>query len=295
MSIFVPDFRSTRREDIAQRGQEDFLYRLVAAGMLTADAAHAAQTIAKAENLNLREVMQSRFGVSPLSLVLAESGDLAARIIDPARHPPDPALVMRVGPARCLSYGLLPWRRVGEFTLVLCHNYDHFQSHQSALEDLLGPVRMALSTSDQMTNVLARTFKADLVHRAENRLADAESSRGRHAGRAMWLTTVIALGLLALTLIAPIVVLTALSALAVSLLVLTGAVKTAAALSGFLVPAAVGVTESPLTLPIITLLIPLYREKAIAEHLLTRLEALDYPPGQSRLASCFCQAIENTA
>jgi len=99
----------------------------------------------------------------------------------------------------------------------------------------------------------------------------------------MGLSTLLACALVVAAAIAPVTLLSVLSIVAVVLLVLTCTIKTAAALvaTG---PDAVPVIAEGTVLPVITLLIPLYRERAIADHLLTRLEALDYP--RERLDVC---------
>ncbi|MBU2357768.1 MAG: glycosyltransferase [Alphaproteobacteria bacterium] len=205
-------------------------------------------------------------------------------MIDPMIDAPDRALVQAFGAAQAMAGGVLPWRRMGDCTLILSPDYARFLRQQPALTAALGPVRMGVSMPDQITGALARDFGADLVRRAETRLPAADSCRSWRAGRAMGWVVVAALALVAATVAAPVAVITAFSALAVVLLVLTGGIKVAAALSGLRTDAAPSLASPDGPLPIITLLVPLYRERAIADHLLTRLEALDYP--RERLDVC---------
>ncbi len=260
------------------------LQRLVQDGYVTAAQAQAAQEIASRENLTVLGVLQTRFSLSQRSLALVQNATLSARMIDPMVDAPDRALVQTFGAAQAMAGGVLPWRRMGDCTLVLSPDYDRFLRQQPALTAALGPVRMGVSMPDQITGALARDFGADLVRRAETRLPAADSCRGWRAGRAMGWVVVAALALVAATVAAPVAVITAFSALAVVLLVLTGGIKVAAALSGLRTDAAPSLASPDGPLPIITLLVPLYRERAIADHLLTRLEALDYP--RERLDVC---------
>lgn len=249
---------------------------------ICAKTARQARDIALHEQLPVLDVLRTRFSVSPRVMLMAEGELLGTRVIDPALQPPHTALVRRYGPARAMTHMVLPWRATGNCTLILAPCYDVFLQHRQGLQDVFGPVRMALCTRDQISAALVHSFAADLTHRAETRLPDAQSSRSWQSGRAMQATCLGAVLLGGLTLLAPVAVITALSALAVILLVLSGAVKAAAALCGVGPPQPPPRGSGPL--PVITLLIPLYRERAIAEHLLTRLEALNYP--RERLDVC---------
>ncbi|SEN42326.1 Glycosyltransferase, catalytic subunit of cellulose synthase and poly-beta-1,6-N-acetylglucosamine synthase [Loktanella fryxellensis] len=263
---------------------------LVAGRHLSRGSAEIASVIATAEGLDLGRVLQTRFGLSQRSLLVAEGEALAARIVDPLALPPDAALVCRFGAAAAMACGVLPWRRAGDVTLVLCDTFATFTLHRPALERALGPVRMMLSTRDQITGALSRDHAADLVIRAETRLPAGQSSRNWRAGRAMAAMAAGTAALLGAAIASPATLLAVLSALAVVLLAVNGAVKVAAALAGLRAPIPVPIPAhlhgpSPGDgsfvdagpLPVITLLIPLYRERAIAEHLLARLKALDYP------------------
>jgi hypothetical protein len=128
-------------------------------------------------------------------------------------------------------------------------------------------------------------FAPDLVHRDENRLPADQSSRGWKAGKAIQQACLGAVLLGVAILFAPVAVITVLSAIAVAQLVLKGLVKGAAALcvGGQTDPSPL---YSNLPLPIITLMIPRYSERAIAEHPLTRLEALITRASGGMSASC---------
>ena len=281
MTVFDSQFDTPPPPDLID--PDPVVRRLVQSGQVSAQVALLARAIADAEALPVADVLRTRFSVSPRNLLLAARDDLASCLVDPTVERPDPALVARYGVARAMTTGVLPWRRVGTCTLVLAPSYDVFQRHRAALEDAIGPVRLALSTIDQITAVLARDFGKNLVVRAETRLPAGHSSRGWRAGRTMAATCAASLALLTATLIAPVAVLTTLCAVAVALLALSSLIKGAAALAGRRPPPPP--PETPETaLPVITLLIPLYRERAIADHLLTRLEALDYP--RERLDVC---------
>ena len=262
---------------------EHLLRRLLASGQISVDVARQAQAIAQAERLPVSDILRTRFSISQRVLVMAESEGLASRLVDPCLHPPDGGLVAQYGAAQAMAQTVLPWRRAGDCTLVLAPCFDTFARARPGLEAALGPVRMALSTTDQITAVLARTFGRALVHRAETRLPEEHSSRNWRSGRVMAGAFAMGVSLLAAAIAAPLTLIGVLSIVAVVLLVLTTAIKAAAAIVGR-GAASVSVPDGDNTLPVITLLIPLYREREIADHLLARLEALDYP--RERLDVC---------
>ena len=256
---------------------------LVRRGDLDPGTARAAQDLAEAEGLELADILSTRFSVSQRSLLLATHSGPVAQIVDLVLQPPDPVLVRKLGAARCLTWTVLPWRRIGECVVILAPRAEVYQRHLPQLEAIFGTVRLALCTSDEITGTVSRQFQPDLVAYAETRLPLHRSSRNWNARKALVGTLAATCAMIGLTILSPTAVLTVLTIVAVALLLLIGAVKTAAACFGHApVPPADRLPQGEL--PLITLLIPLYREKAIAEHLLTRLEALDYP--RERLDVC---------
>lgn len=286
MTLFAPDFDLVDLPDqpLLPLHCGDLIRRLIMDGQISATVAQHAIDVADREHLPIVDVLRTRFSVSPRVLTMAECVDLSSRFIDPGQHPPDAGLVVRYGAARAMAHAVLPWRRVGDCTLVLAPCFDTFARHREGLTAALGPVRMAISTTDQITAFVTRTFGRDLVNRAETRLPADQSSRSWRSGRTMVASLTVALSVCATAIAAPVTLLAALSVVAVILLVVTTAIKAAAAIVGRrpAPPPAAPTTDA--SLPIITLLIPLYRERAIAEHLLTRLESLNYP--RERLDVC---------
>ena len=285
MTLFAPDFDGDGLPPTPALGHDaqHLLRRLLASGHISVEVARQAQAIAGAEHLPVSDILRTRFSISQRVLVMAESLDLSSRLVDPCLHPPDAGLVVQYGAAQAMAQTVLPWRRAGDCTLVLAPCFDTFARARPGLEAALGPVRMALSTTDQITAVLARTFGRALVQRAETRLPAEHSSRSWQSGRVMAGTLGLGLTLLTAGIMAPLTLISVLSIVAVVLLVVTTAIKAAAAMVGR-GPVPVPVPDGDSTLPVITLLIPLYREREIADHLLTRLEALNYP--RERLDVC---------
>lgn len=218
----------------------------------------------------------------------------AARLarIDPLREPPDMRLIDRLGPATCLRYGLLPWRRVGGVTMVLATHPGTFRHHRAMLQDLFGPVRSAYCADDMLRRTIMMTCGPALAQAAETSVPAADSCRSGDYRRSAVILAAIAAILVTLSIAFPVAMFAFLCGWAALTLVLLSLLKAAAAILALRDiapdddPAAPMQTGStgPVQLPVVSLLVPLYREREIAAHLLTRLAALDYP--RDRLDLC---------
>ncbi len=253
--------------------------QLAADGALAPDAIFTAQQSATRMGLQVEDILYAHHGLSRRALAEAQTDRTGSQLIDPIRDPPDPRLVAQLGPAEVLRHGVLPWRRMGGCVVVLSSDPDRFARRKSALTAVFGPVRMAFTTEDHISRCISTQFASHLVRRAENRVPRDESCRRWAAPAAIRLALLVVTILLTAAILAPITTFTIMTGLTVLIMTLSTGVKTAAAIVG---RAALpdGPAPEPASLarlPVITLLIPLYREKAIADHLLARLEAIDYP------------------
>lgn len=190
---------------------------------------------------------------------------------------PDPRLIDRYGAADCLRAGLLPLRVVGGATLVAVAHPERFSHHRAGLEACFGPVAMAVASAPAMERALMQARGASLARKAEARVPEAESCRdllGERVGLA-------ALGLGALVVLtcvlAPALVAWAVLIWSTLTLFLCSALKLAAGLAAGLRPRGMGASPVPSDLPAVSILVALYREDAVAERLVRRLDRLDYP------------------
>ncbi len=204
---------------------------------------------------------------------------LAGARIDPRLSPPDISLVLRLGASDCLRLGVLPWRQIGGATVVLSSRPDQIRRHQSRLEQLFGPVRMAHCTESGLQAAVLLTSGPALAAQAEARVDPSDSCRTWNARRTLIFVTAWLTGLSVLTLLAPYLMLGLLVAWSVTTLFFGTALKAAAGWLALSRPST-GVTgPSPVLarLPVVSVFVPLYREREIARHLLTRLSVIDYP------------------
>lgn len=212
--------------------------------------------------------------------------------INPTRRPSDQRLIALLGASYCLRHDVLPWRRCGSVTVVLAETEATFLRHVKALSDRLGPVCWALSDRSQMRDALVDTAGPELVHLAETRCPSAFSCRD-------WKIVTLRCWALALLSGAGTAILIAPSlffGLALSWLCLTLFASSALKLGA--IWATLSDRPAPLTgsdpamisLPVVSLLVPLYRERESAAHLIERLRRMDYP--QDRLDICLILEAE---
>ncbi|WP_210526953.1 glycosyltransferase family 2 protein [Rubellimicrobium arenae] len=200
------------------------------------------------------------------------------RSIDPERHPPDPALVSRLAPVLALTQALLPWRNQGAATVVLCEDPRWAVRHRPMLESALGPVRLAHAEAAVLRRALARSVGGPLALGAEQRVPAMASCRSLPGARLARWGLAAALLAAALALFAPLATLEALVGVTVLCLVATAGLKLAAATASLRrSPRDDGAQVVPARLPVISVLVPLYREREIAGTLLRRIGRLDYP------------------
>jgi len=196
---------------------------------------------------------------------------------DPRVEPPDPRLIDRLGPETCLQQSILPWRQVGEITVVLVPDPATFRRHRVRLEAALGAVTPALAPRTEIQTAIG-TARRDLFRtRAQTRTALAESCRARE-GR---LPVTLLLGVAALILsliVMPVLPLLVLTSWGLVSLVLVTGLKFMALRAVLDAPPDAGTPGDPAApLPVVSVLVALYHEADIAARLVQRLGRLDYP------------------
>lgn len=196
---------------------------------------------------------------------------------DLVAQPPDPRLIDRLGYAACLQDGLMPWRQAGGVTVIATARPEEFARHRPRLVQLFGPVAVTLAPMAAIEAALLKARGPALDRLARTRVAEAESCRNFSASRgAIWA----ALGLvlvLALVLLAPLALWGLAVGWAVLTLTLATGLKFAAALAALRRPAPEPPPPVLARLPMVTIMVALYKEANIAQRLVRRLSRLDYP------------------
>jgi cellulose synthase/poly-beta-1,6-N-acetylglucosamine synthase-like glycosyltransferase len=215
------------------------------------------------------------------ALTIAQTQAMLFRcaIVNPCTSPPDAGLVDLWGAHKCLRDHILPWRRIGGAVIILTHKPELFQKHNAALTERYGRVRMAITTEQHMFRAISLSHVDDLTKRAENRVPDAVSSRTWNARLMLIGSIIFAIGTVVLFALSPLSGFVILSFWAIVTLAANTLLKAAAAIVGVFSRATDPNTLpiDPVDLPIFTILIPLYKEKEIAAHLLERVKQIDYP------------------
>ena len=211
-----------------------------------------------------------------LPKTLAKNRGLANPVPDPFTTP-DGRLVARMGVRPCLARGLVPLCRFGGTTFVGVARPEGWEKDRPWLEAALGPCRMLPLTEARVQRLLTESWGSTLRRTAEARVPLTHFLRG-------WPTTlrspVLHLTLAALlvwSMLEPRLLLAIVTAWLFLSLCATSLLRaTALWLSLRTRPAPIAGPD-PAVLPVISILVPLFKETDIARRLVRRLCRLDYP------------------
>jgi len=249
---------------------------LVQNGKLTARAALAAQATARHRGLALADVLVIKEGIAQRAVLDALARLHNCSIEDPTTTLPDPRLMQDYGLEQAMRDRLIPWRKIGDEVLILVIDPDDYEDRLVRLTAIFGKVRMALTAQDQFDQAISKTFGLSLIARAQERTPQHLSCRNFDAGKAVRIGGVVCGALLCVAVLQPQLTFAVLVAIAVVFLITNSALRVAALVAYRRNRTPPDIPQSD-HLPKITMLIPLHDETAIAEHLLLRLHAIDYP------------------
>ncbi len=281
---------STQRLDLAEArlAQADNRRGLPVSRLLMEDGAVSASdavlALAEARRIGVQpeEVLAADSLASREDILAAQSQHYGAMALRRHETPPDPALSDLLPAAFCVRHGVCPWLRIGRVTVLATARPDRFEALLDILPPGTGPVMMAVTLEQDIHDTIADWHGATLAAQAETLRAPEDSCRDLNTGSVR--SRVLGLGLAALCLgllaTAPAVLFAvALAAALLSLFTAQG-LKLAALIAAGRAPAAPPTPVLPDTLPRVSLLVPLFREEAIADTLVRRLERLSYPKAQ---------------
>ncbi|EAQ04999.1 Glycosyl transferase, family 2 [Pseudooceanicola batsensis HTCC2597] len=204
-----------------------------------------------------------------------------AQPVDLGLTPADPGLARRFDGPTCLRHECLPWRQTADTIWIATARPERFDR---ALADLMpgtGPhppeTRMVLADRSAIQSGLAKVHGPELQRRMVTRTAPELSARHWSALDRAGLS-VLALAVLAAILISnPAALARFLVAGAILALVVASVTKLSAAITHLLRPERPPPPCPEHLLPVMSILVPLYREDRVASVLPRRLERLDYP------------------
>lgn len=188
----------------------------------------------------------------------------------------DPRLIDLLDPAFCLAERILPLRHLGHATLVAAADPKAFLRHKTRLEARLGPVLPALAPPAAIERAILAARGFAMARTAETMVAEPESCRTYRKASLTTLRLMIFAGCLSLLALRPI--LAVLTIWAVFTLVCSTAMKTTAFVASLRRPLPEPANPALLArLPVVSVMVALYRESDIAARLVKRLGKLDYP------------------
>ena len=256
---------------------------LIEQGAITPDDMLTALALQRHQDLPLGEILMAHGAISELQLLRALTAQYNTPLADTAA-PPDPALTPLMPAKTAAALHALPWRRAGAALVVLTNRPDRDGAIRAAI-DHDGPILLALAGRARMQEVLTLAYGRDLARLAEARAPGDLSCREWRADRALRLALALAVGLTAIGLVAPGGVVALLFGLAIGVSAMNTVVKWLALQAEyFSAPFRADTTTidtgrpAPAPrMPVVSILLPLLRERDIAGQLIDRIERLDYP------------------
>lgn len=235
-----------------------------------------AVAIAREGGLPLAEVLAARGWVGEAALLAAQAQCRGLEVVDPVAIGADAGLVAAFGADRCLRELMVPLRRGGAVTVIATARPDRWAGRAALPTGTR--VALVLASEDAVRAAIEAVAGNAMAHRAERRVAAAESCRaGLPAGAAPALAAALLAGL-AGAMLWPAATFAALFGWALATLVLQAALKAAALVSVLAAPrTAVADVPPAKALPVISVMVPLLDEDDIAPRLVRRLARVDYP------------------
>jgi cellulose synthase/poly-beta-1,6-N-acetylglucosamine synthase-like glycosyltransferase len=256
---------------------------LVESGTLRPQDLAEARAAREGTALRLGDVLLARGLITPVELFRALARLYGTALADLASDPPDVRLTDAVGLDLCLANRCVPWKRVGDTTVIACAYPDRFARIAPQMPRSFGKLRMVVATGAQVDAALIALRHRHLVRRAETRVPGDMACRTWRTGGAARLWVILA-GLIALLfLTVPVAGWAVLTCWAVGTLMVNTGVKLSATVAHVRAPRADSGAGSPpgphdpRRRPVVSVLVPLYREREIAGRLVKRLERLNYP------------------
>ena len=272
----VPATSAAREEPslAAPRPRASGLALAIAAEAIDVQDPRRAAALASRSEAPLRDVLLSHGIGTPEAVLAAEARHWGTAVVDLDARPPDARLVEEHDPATLLRAGCVPWRRVAGMTVYACARPEAFARFLHGTPS--GTGHMMLASEAQVSRAVERLAAPRLMARAEALPEARLSARTISPARSAPAMGTALGGLVLWGLLHPQSLLAALSLWAVATLVMATGLRAMAAATHLRRRPEPPLPE-PARMPVISMMVPLLREEAIAEHLLRRLRRVDYP------------------
>ena len=264
-------------------------------GELSAGDMIKAPAIRARKDVRYGEILIANHMVSEAGLFRGLAAQYGCEVADLRAPAPDIRLIDSLGVEKCLHHAIVPWKRVGVATVVATAQPENFAALKSRLPPDFGPVLMVVAPEGEIQKALLRIRQRTLAKRAETRVAANESCRDWRPTAMARLTAAVLIAILGGVVLAPNATLLVFSVWAIVALVFNTSLKAAASIATLRAarPAKTAFSTRrrcgpKLRLPIVSIMVPLFREREIAGRLVRRLNRLNYP----RELLDICLAVE---
>ncbi|MBP0481079.1 glycosyltransferase [Sagittula sp. M10.9X] len=211
-------------------------------------------------------------------VLASQAQHYGAMALDRASMSPDPTLQGLIPAEFCLAHGVLPWVRLGDTLVLATARPEAFDALLPQLPPGLGPILMAVALESDIHDEISERYGAALSRAAEDWRAPEDSCRDLSLAGPRRTALAVLLGVFTITalVLAPHIFFALALALAVGSMVLTQGMKLLAIIA---LPRRIATDRArlPDDPPLVTVLVPLFREEDIASTLVARLSRLTYP------------------
>ncbi|MEX0338804.1 MAG: hypothetical protein AB3N11_07160, partial [Arenibacterium sp.] len=243
---------------------------LVETGVISADQLVDGLTAQMRLQAPLGEILVANGWASEADICRALAQQHVVPIADFGQTPPDPKLCARRSAEAWLRDRLLAWRRTRDgIVLIATDRLDAFDAHRPHLEKLYGKVAPVVASAQAQRLAIAQLFATPLARAASRRTRAEYSSRNWHWGHRLPLPFLVVVFCIAV-LFAPVTTLAGLTVLSLVTMAMFALLKAAAIVKqlthhpSLIAPPPIATLPARYRLPKVSVLVPLYREKEIA-------------------------------
>lgn len=249
-------------------------------GLVSPSDMQAADTARKGTPLSLGQVLTARGAISEAELLSALAQIYSVGIADLSGDRPDPSLAGYLPAKAAVTAEAVIWKRAGSALVIATSRPDRCQDLRALLPEGQRIVTI-LASRNQISEAQRILYGPYMAREAEGRAPERHSCRswrGGPLGRSI--LAALAMALTAL-LLAPVVLVTVLFGIAISVFIANCALKFGAFAQSLRGAAQATPKPSPSThvlyQPTVSIIVPLFQEPEVAGALVDRLRRIDYP------------------
>jgi len=249
---------------------------LIDRGLITKTQLDEALFLQTWQKAPLGEILVAEGLIGRPDVLSAISEQTGLQIADLDKNPPSAGLCQIKPVEFWLAHNVIPWMRMGPIVLVATARPDQFHQVRTCMEDTGYTIVPVLAATNQIDNAIARIYSGPLAEAAETRV-DLDQSCRSWTVRSCVGPAAILIGLTGLFAAFPAVGMAILMVAAVVSLILFTSLRLAGLIAFVLPSKKTPQRSAPPALPCVSIMVPLYKEREIADALIRRLRRLTYP------------------